>query len=183
MVSKDPKVSISDEKLLQLWRDPNFSGSYRGVKTFQVLLKTDLNIDVSENRLYKVLKNDNIFLIHQIKRKKIERRQYDVNFYGQLVHVDLAEMFKDPKTGSKYFVLLIDVFSFKIFVEPLKDKNSETVAAALRSIFNEFKSTIYEIQSDRGSEFKGKACKDLFRQKHILFRFKFGKNKANFAER
>jgi len=174
--------TVTDQKILQLWRDPNFSGSYRGVKTFQVLLKTDLNIEVSEERLYKVLKKDQIFLIHQIKRKKIERRQYDVNFYGQLVHADLAEMFPDPETGSRYFLLLIDVFSFKIFVRPLTDKSSDTVAKALDDIFAKFGSSIYEIQSDRGSEFKGKACRELFKKKKILFRFKFGKNKANFAE-
>lgn len=56
---------VSDEDLLKLWRDPTFSGSYRGIKTFQILLKTDKNIDVSENRLYKVIKKDPIFLIHQ----------------------------------------------------------------------------------------------------------------------
>ena len=53
-------TTISDKKILELWRDPNFSGSYRGIKTFQTLLKTDLNIDVEENRLYKVIKNDPI---------------------------------------------------------------------------------------------------------------------------
>ena len=40
-------TNVTDKKLLELWRDPNFSGSYRGIKTFKLLLKTDLNIDVS----------------------------------------------------------------------------------------------------------------------------------------
>ena len=53
--------NVSDEKLLELWRSPTFDGSYRGIKTFQLLLKTDLNIDVSQERLYSVLKKDPIF--------------------------------------------------------------------------------------------------------------------------
>ena len=61
--------TVSDKKLLELWRDPSFTGSYRGIKTFQTLLKTDLNIDVSEEHLYKVIKTDPIFLIHQNYRK------------------------------------------------------------------------------------------------------------------
>jgi len=178
----DDNSNISDEKLIQLWRDPNFAGSYRGVKTFQVLLKTDLNIDVSESRLHNVLKKDQLFLIHQRHFKKIKRRQYDVNFYGQLVQADIAFMFPNPSNNFKYFLLLIDVFSFKIFTEPLKDKSSLTVAEALRKIFSKFGSDIYELQSDRGTEFKGKPCKDLFKEKKIIFKFKFGKNKANFAE-
>lgn len=178
----DVNSDISDEKIVQLWRDPNFAGSYRGVKTFQVLLKTDLNINVSESRLHKVLKKDQLFLIHQRRFRKIKRRQYDVNFYGQLVQADIAFMFPDPLYKYKYFLLVIDVFSFKIFTEPLKDKSSSIVAKAFQKIFSDFGSKIYEIQSDRGSEFKGKPCKDLFKEKKILFRFKFGKNKANFAE-
>jgi len=137
---------------------------------------------VSEDRLYKLLKNDHIYLMHQIKRKKIVRRQYDVNFYCQLLHADLAEMFPDAENNFKFFLLVIDVFSFKLFATPLKDKSSPVVASALKDIFEEFNSVIYEIQSDRGSEFKGKACKELFKENNILFRFKFGKNKANFAE-
>jgi len=58
-------TTVSDEQLLQLWRGPNFSGSYRGIKSFQILLKTDKNINVSQDRLYSVLKKDRIFLIHQ----------------------------------------------------------------------------------------------------------------------
>lgn len=173
---------ISDEKIIQLWRDPNFSGSYTGIKTFQILLKTDLNKDVSEDRLYKVLKRDQNYLIHQRKYRKIERRHYDVNFYGQLVQIDLAHMFEDTQTGSKYFVLLIDVFSFKIFATPISEKSSKKVAEVLQKIFFEFGADIYEIQADRGTEFKGKECKELFKQHKILFRFKTGKNKANFAE-
>ena len=36
--------NISDAELLKLWRSPTFEGSYRGIKTFQVLLKTNLNL-------------------------------------------------------------------------------------------------------------------------------------------
>ena len=67
-----PVTDISDDKLLELWRDPIFSGSYIGVKTFQILLKTDLNINVSESRLYKILRNDQIFLMHQRKTKLVD---------------------------------------------------------------------------------------------------------------
>ena len=53
---------ISDEELLKLWRDPSFEDSYRGARTFQVLLKANLNIDVPITRLYKVLAKDEEFI-------------------------------------------------------------------------------------------------------------------------
>ena len=48
-------------------------------------------------------------------------------------------------------------------------------------IFNKFGATIYELQTDRGTEFLG-PCKKLFKEENILYKTKFGKNKANFAE-
>jgi hypothetical protein len=170
---------VTDKKLLELWRSPNFAGSYRGIKTFQILLKTDLNIDVSQDKLYKLLKTDPIFIIHQTPQRKFLRRSYDLQNYGELVQADIAYMFEYD--SFKYFLLAIDCFSSKIFVVPLKSRDSSTVAKAFEKIFAEFKSEIYELQTDRGKEFLG-PCQKLFKQKHILYRKKIGKNKANYAE-
>jgi hypothetical protein len=170
---------VSDNELLKLWRSPYFSGSYRGIKTFQILLKTDLNIDVSEERLYKLLKKDSIFLIHQRPQRNFKRRSYDLQNYGELVQADIAYMF--DYGPFKYFLLAIDCFSSKIFAYPLKSRDSATVAKAFEKLLSQFNAQIYEIQTDRGKEFLG-PCKTLLKNKKILFRQKFGKNKANFAE-
>ena len=170
---------VSDDYILKLWRDPTFNGSYRGIKTFQTLLKTDLNIDVSEKYLYKLLKTDPIFLIHQKPQRQIQRRSYDLNNYGELVQADIAQMY--TYDGYKYFLLLVDCFSFKIFTIPLKNKDSNTVAEAFTNIFKKFNGKVYELETDRGKEFLG-ACQKLFLKEKILYRTKLGKNKANFAE-
>lgn len=169
---------VSDEDILKLWRDPNFSGSYRGIKTFQVFLKTDKNLDVSQERLYRILKKDPIFLIHQKPIRNIERRPYDLNFYGETVQADIAYMF--PFEKFLYFLLVIDCFSLKIFVRPLTTKSSASVGKAFEDIIEEFQAPIHVLETDRGTEFIG--CKKLFRSKNIYFKTKFGKNKANFAE-
>ena len=170
---------ISDKKILELWKSPNFTGSYRGIRTFQILLKTDLDIDVSQKRLYSVLKKDSTFLIHQKPHRNFERRSYDIHNYGELVQADIAYMF--DYSGYKYFLLAVDCYSSKVFTVPLKSKDSKVVADAFNQILSEFKGTIYEIQTDRGKEFLG-PCKKLFKENHILYQTKFGKNKANFAE-
>ena len=175
-------MSLSDEEILKLWRDPSFAGSFRGVRTFQVLLKTDLNVDISENRLLQILKSDPIYLIHLRPQRNFERRHYYVHFYGQLVQMDIAFMFTDPHTKDKNFLLAIDVFSFKIFTVPLKSKNSDEVSEAIRTIFEDFRHPIYEIQSDRGKEFRNKKVKDFLLSHHTFIKFKFGKNKASVAE-
>jgi len=98
---------LSDSELLSYWRNPDFSGSYRGGKTFQIFLKTDLGEDIPLNRIYKVLKTDKIFILHQKPIRNIDRRPFDVKFYGQVCQSDLAFMFKFEDFNS--FLLLIDV--------------------------------------------------------------------------
>ena len=75
---------LTDEEILSYWRNPNFEGSYRGAKPFQIFLKTDLGEDVKINRIYKLLKTDKIYILHQRPIRKISRRPFDVKFYGQV---------------------------------------------------------------------------------------------------
>ena len=140
---------LSDSEILSYWRNPEFSGSYRGAKTFQILLKTDLGEDVSINRIYKLLKTDKIFILHQRPIRNIERRPFDVKFYGQVCQSDLAFMFKFEDYNS--FLLFVDLFSLKVFVQPLKSKSSQNVKIAFEQIFKDFKSEIHILETDRGS--------------------------------
>ena len=59
----------------------------------------------------------------------------------------ICEMFKilNKFINTKYYLLVIDCFSSKIFTVPLKTKDSKTVAAAFEDIFKAFKAKIYEI--------------------------------------
>ena len=104
------KMAISDEELIRLWKNIDFSGSYRGIATFQVLLKTDLGIDVSQSRLYRVLQNEPIFLMHQRKYRPVKRRSYITHSYGALVQADCAYMTPDQTTSKKFFLLVVDVY-------------------------------------------------------------------------
>ena len=170
---------ISDKKLLELWSDPHYEASFRGISAFQTILKTNFNIDVSQRRLLKLFKSEPLYLIHQ-KRKLVKRRKYDVKFYGEIVQADLAYMYDFE--GFSYFLLVVDCFSSKLFVEPLKNRDSLSVTKAFKTILKEFKSKIYNIQTDRGSEFEASTRK-LFRAEKIYYKAKFGRNKANYAER
>ena len=91
----------------------------------------------------------------------------DLNNYGELVFGDLALMY--PFEEYRYFLLVVDGFSSKVFVRPLKSKQSLVVSKALEDIFEEFNAQIYVFETDRGTEFQG-PCKQLFK-KNILFMF------------
>jgi len=170
---------ISDEEILKLWRNPDFEGSYRGIKVFRLLLKTNYDIDVSEKRLYNIIKHDSIYLLHKKPNRKIARRFYDVTYYGEVVQMDLASMYEYD--SYKYFILAIDIYTSKCFVEPMKTKTSLETAQCLKKIIKEFGAPITTIESDQGGEF-GRDVKKLMNAEHIVAKFKFGKNKSSVAE-
>jgi len=172
---------LSDEDILNYWHNPDFSASFRGVRTFQVVLKTDLGIDVPLKRLYDVLKTDQVYLIHHRSVRHFPRRQYYVHAYGELTQMDIAVLFPD-KNGFRYFLLLVDVFSTKVFTVPLKSRQVGDIISALKTIIQNFNSAIHEIQADREGAFISKEVKKFFVQQKIIFRPRFGKNKASYAE-
>ena len=77
-----------------------------------------------------------------------------------------------------YFLLVVDAFSSKVFVRPIKSKSAEVVKQAFEDIFKEFKAPIYVLQTDRGKEFLGKPCQKFFKENSIIYRSKIGRNKA-----
>ena len=98
----DQESVISDKELLKLWRDPTLKLSYRGIRTFQLLLKTDFHISVGLKRLYSVVQQDPIYLQHKRPIRNFARRFYYVTYYGEVFQMDLASMFEYD--SYKYFL-------------------------------------------------------------------------------
>lgn len=177
--SKSTISNDIEDQILKLWHDPNWIGSFRGIKTFQLLLKTEKNIDISTKELTKILRNDSLYLMHLRPKVQIHRRHYYLNTIGELLQSDLGYMFSF--NVYKYFLLVIDCYSLKIFVKALHNKTSASVLASFEDILKNFSSTtIYKIEVDQGTEFNlvSKYCKTH----NIIFKYKYGQNKANFAE-
>lgn len=169
---------LSDDELLEKYRDINFGGAFSGARNFQVFLKTELNEDVPLKRIFEILKKQPFYIISQKAIRRFPRRKYTVAGFGCLMQSDIAFMFE--KNGFKYFLVLIDVFSRHLYVEILKDKTAETVKQAFQKIFATFTSPITKIETDEGGEFIG--LKSFFKKEKIIFSIKAGTNKANFAE-
>jgi hypothetical protein len=47
---------LSDEQILNLYKDTDFPGSWSGARTFQMFLKLNKNEYVTLHRIYKILK-------------------------------------------------------------------------------------------------------------------------------
>ena len=72
---------------------------------------------------------------------------------------------------------MIDCFFGKVFSESLKNK---AVKDYLKRPINEFNTPITKFECDRGTEFS--TFKTFCKENNVLFLYKYGANKANFAE-
>ena len=171
-------MSLKNDQILALWRDPKFAGSFSGLSTFQDALRNDKNINISYSDLLNIFKHEADFITTTRPIRNFRRRRMDVHGYGSVWQADLAEMPADK--GYKYFLLCVDIFSAKIFCHPLQTKSSQEVKAAFEIIFKEANTVCNKLETDQGSEFLGN--KKYFKEKKVYFKIKTGNNKASFAE-
>ena len=176
MAEKDK--TLDDETIKKLWQDEDFYASFSGLNNFKAAIFTTYGENISTKRLKEILSEIPSYVSRIKPRKRFPRRPYDVYGFGQLIQADLAVMFKFE--DFYYFLLVIDVFSRRIFCRPLKKKTSSEVKEAFNQIFDEINNPIRVIQTDQGAEFKG--LKRYFDEKDIRHQFKFGVTKCTFAE-
>lgn len=169
---------MEDNQIKNLWLDTNFLGSFTGINNFQASLYTTFGEKISKKRLQSILDQIPSYVSRIKPRNKFPRRPYDVYGFGQLLQADLGVMFKFD--SFYYFLLVIDVFSRRVFTRPLRTKETNTVKEAFEEIISEINNRIEVIQTDSGAEFKG--LKRFFEEKDIRHQYKYGKTKCNFAE-
>ena len=101
-----------------------------------------------------------------------------------LFDVDLADVsnLARENNGVKYLLIVIDVFSRYLWVQPLKSKQHGPLIEGLRKILASGRIP-KEIRSDKGSEFKNRWVNAFFKEKGIHHYVTQNETKANYAER
>jgi hypothetical protein len=90
------------------------------MKNFQLFLATDLNEHVSLQRLYNVIKNYPNYIYQLRPIRKFPTRNYVTDSFGELMEIDLG--FMPVFNLFRYFLCLVDVFSWHIWCVALKKK-------------------------------------------------------------
>lgn len=122
---------------------------------------------------------------HQLHRKvKKQFPTLHVVVPGPNHQVDADLMFvrkaASQNSGTQYLLVVIDVFSRKAFVQPIRVKTAATVLHAFKKIFSLH--PVKVVRTDRGTEFMSVFHKFLVNN-NVKHFFAYGNHKANFAER
>lgn len=137
------------------------------------------------NRKLNNLKEVVINELHKPSRKNYKRRRVIVKGLNDLWQADLVSLIPYSKfnKGYKYMLVVINVFSKFVWVEPLKNKSATSVTAAMKNILEKSKENPNFLHTDKGGEFFNKDFQTLMKKYNIKHYSTFSNLKASVVER
>ncbi|CAD6203744.1 GSCOCG00012665001-RA-CDS, partial [Cotesia congregata] len=160
---------VDEENLEKEYYDPSNPVSYSGARNLVEKFKKN----IPEEKINDWLATQDAYTRHRPTRRKFPRLHYNVNNIDDVWEADLVEI-KSLKTyndGVSFILVVIDVLSKYVWVEPLLDKSAKSVLQGFKNIFDRSKGRIpFMIQSDKGKEFVAGTVQEYLKSKEIHFR-------------
>lgn len=173
-----------DTILNRIYGDLHSPGSLASTtKLWREAKKIIPNITLERVREY--LKSQDSSTLHGTIPKSYLKRPVYVHSPGYLLSGDLADFknLSEFNQDYKYLFVLIDCFSRKLWVVPLKDKRGKTVADVLHDFFKSSRYKYTHLWVDRGKEFFSKAGLQVCAKFNVNMYSTLTRLKAVFAER
>ena len=104
-------------------------------------------------------------------RDKFKTQKVIVGGINELHQADLIDVqaYSEQNNGVRFILLVIDTFSKKIWIEPLKDKKAYTVLNAFKKIYPKYSAFPNTLTTDKGSEFQNKVLMNFFENNDVQF--------------
>ena len=131
------------------------------------------------------VKDDVVNELHKPSRKHFKRRRVIVKGLNDLWQANLVEIIPYWRfnKGYKYLLVVINVFSKFLWIEPLKSKTAQDVTMTMREILKNVKNTLKNLQTDLGKDLCNKEFKKLMNEYNINHYNTFSILKASVVER
>lgn len=140
----------------------------------------------SRDQIIRALQSSDAYTRHREYKQPKFYNPYYVYRRREQIQADLIDI-KDlarHNDGAKYLLLFIDLFSRRVWIEPMRDKTAGSTRTAIASWLDSLGNRKCEIlASDKGLEFNNRPVRDLLHQYNIRQQFKSGTSKASYAER
>lgn len=184
------KVSLSPSKkklLDKLYYDPSQPGSLAGAVALYKAAKA-FRPDISLKQIQRFLEDSRAYTLHKLQPKKFKRRAILSPKPRVIIAADLADMriLSRYNNGHNYILVCIDVFSRFAKALPLKRKDGNSMAVAMKTLLEEddvFKG-VSRIFVDRGKEFYNRALQSYLETRHIkTYSVYSQETKSSIAER
>lgn len=157
------------EDLKRQYFDPQHATSFSGARN---LIRANKR-NVSSAAIREWFTKHDTYTLHKAIRRKFPRLYYDVNARDQVWEADLIQLtsLKNYNDGISYILVVIDVLSKFVWVQPLHDKTTREVTNAFKKILdNNDHRFPGMVQSDKGKEFLGNTFQTFLKENDIQFR-------------
>lgn len=144
-----------DNTLSRIYYNPSHEAGYSGAR--RLLLFNENG--ASRDDICKWLAAQDTYSLHKKVVRRFPRLHYNVRGIDWLWEADLTDLSSLKQYNDNYCFLLfvIDVLSKYLWIEPLRDKTSQSVTIAFKTIFERSGNRRPDtIQTDRGGEFMGR---------------------------
>ena len=140
---------------------------------------------ISKEKAKRFLQESDTYVLHREYKRPHTFNPYYIYERRKLIQGDLIEIreLKGENDGINYLLLLIDVFTRKIWVYPLKRKTGADVSSVFRQWIDILDQTPETIMTDAGKEFWNRPLRALLDSHNIKLQLATGTCKAAYAER
>lgn len=156
-------------ELEKLYYVPSHYAGYSATENLSRAAKPNF----TRNDVVEWLKSQDAYTLHRPVRRKFPRLHYNVSNIDDLWEADLIDIrnLKSYNDGYSYLLVIIDVLSKFVWVEPLRDKTATCVTKAFQRILlrNKERRPVY-LQTDKGKEFIAQPVQKFLKEKDIRFR-------------
>ena len=158
---QDPKPW--EHYLHRIYFDPRHPTSLKGTNKLYHAIKEDGRYRLPLSKICTWLQNQESFSLYKPVRREFKKLRVIIGGLHDQYDADLANMQKleEKNDGVRFLLIVIDVFSHHLWVEPLLNKTEESVIEAFRRIFQRTPKQRW-LQTDCGGKFKGQKVGDYF---------------------
>ena len=177
-------MSQWENYLNTIYFDPQHPGAFAGpCKLFQILQNT--SHPTSYNNVKKWLQKQDAFTLLQPVKYRFKRKAIITKGIDDLWDVDLADVSKLAQHNNDihFLLIVIDVFSKHLWVEPLPNKAHDSVLQGFQNIFHNTHRRPTLLRTDKGKEFTNRWVKSYLKKQGIHAYTTKNETKANYAER
>lgn len=150
--------------LSKLYYNPSLPPALGGIRRINSHLKK-IKKNIIARNVTEWLRGEDPYTLHKMARKNFPRRKTIVYGENNQLQADLADMQQHHREneGFRFLLTLVDVFSKKGYVIPLKSKSGKEVSRAFEEFF-EKSPPIKAIQTDKGREFYNGSVAEVFKK-------------------
>jgi hypothetical protein len=125
------------------------------------------------------------YSLYKPSRNKFQRARVITKGIGHMFDADLLDLqdIAHANDGTRYLLVVIDNFSKKLAVRPLKNKTAAEVVKAFTDIFDHSLDPPELLRTDAGKEFLNRQLKAFLKDKNVRHQVARNEGKAHFSER